>query len=92
VFAAVARTCTHRREHRLALGVLRVDDRVADDVLEENLEDPARLFVAQAGDPLYAPAARKAADRRFGHACVITWRSWSDETSGPGGCCWRLVC
>lgn len=40
------------RSDRLALGVLRVGDGVTDDVLEEDLEDAAGLFVDQTGDTL----------------------------------------
>ena len=37
----------------LALGVLGVGDRVADDVLEEDLEDAARLLVDETRDTLH---------------------------------------
>jgi hypothetical protein len=46
----------------LALGVLRVRDRVADDVLEEDLEDAARLLVDQAGDALHSASTGQTTD------------------------------
>ena len=48
--------------HGLAAGVLGVGHRVADDVLEEHLEDTAGLLVDEAGDALDAATAREAAD------------------------------
>lgn len=41
----------------LPLGVFGVGDRVADHVLEEHLEDTARLFIDQTGDTFYATSA-----------------------------------
>ena len=52
----------------LAARVLGVGDRVADHVLEEHLEDAARLLVDQAGDALDAATASEAAD--------AGWRAW----------------
>merc|ERR1712185_648081 len=60
----------HRRDG-LAARVLRVRDRVADDVLEEHLEHAARLLVDEARDALDAAAAREAADRRLGDALDV---------------------
>jgi hypothetical protein len=45
--------------------VLRVGHGVTDDVLEEDLEDTARLLVDEAGDALDTTTAREAADRRL---------------------------
>nr|XP_012609545.1 uncharacterized protein LOC105865490 [Microcebus murinus] len=43
----------------LALGVLRVGDRVPDDVLQEHLQHTPSLFINEARDPLDASAASK---------------------------------
>jgi hypothetical protein len=51
------------RGDRLALGVLGVRDRVADHVLEEDLEDAASLLVDEAGDTLDATPAGETTDR-----------------------------
>merc|ERR1719379_2176199 len=48
--------------YRHAPGVLRVCDRVPQDVLQEALQNAARLLVDEAADPLHAPAAREPAD------------------------------
>ncbi|CAA7409360.1 unnamed protein product [Spirodela intermedia] len=50
----------------LPASVLGVGDRVADDVLKENLEDAPRLLVDQAADALNSAAPSQAADRRLG--------------------------
>ena len=65
--AALALQCVHdiKCGHRFAARVLRICDRVANDVLQENPENGARLVVDEARDPLHAPAAGKAADGRF---------------------------
>ncbi|CAA7407380.1 unnamed protein product [Spirodela intermedia] len=47
----------------LAAGVLRVGDRIAYDVLQEDLEDAPRLLVDEAADALHAPTASKTANR-----------------------------
>jgi enamine deaminase RidA (YjgF/YER057c/UK114 family) len=67
------------RGDRLTLGVLGVRDRVADDVLEEDLEDSARLFVDEARDALDTAAASETADRRLGDALdvVAELRVWT---------------
>ncbi len=49
--------------HGLAAGVLSVGHGVADDVLEEHLEDTAGLLVDEAGDALDTTTASEAADR-----------------------------
>ena len=62
----------HGRD-RLAAGVLRVRDGVADDVLEEDLEDTAGLLVDEAADALDTTTAREAADGGLGDTLdVIT--------------------
>jgi hypothetical protein len=65
--AALALERVHDVERRdgLAARVLRVRDAVADDVLEEDLEDAAGLLVDEARDALHAATASQAADRRL---------------------------
>lgn len=48
------------------LGVLGVSDGVADDILQEHLQDAAGLLVDEAGDSLHAAAASQAADSWLG--------------------------
>uniref|UniRef100_A0A453CQ49 Uncharacterized protein n=1 Tax=Aegilops tauschii subsp. strangulata TaxID=200361 RepID=A0A453CQ49_AEGTS len=55
----------------LAAGVLGVGDGVADDVLEEDLEDAAGLLVDEAGDALHAAPPRQPPDRRLGDALDV---------------------
>jgi hypothetical protein len=55
----------------LALGVLRVGDRVADDVLEEHLENTSCFLVDEAADALDATTACQTADRRPGDALDV---------------------
>ena len=50
----------------LALGVLGVGDGVADDTLEESLEDTAGLLVDHGGDTLDTATARETADGGLG--------------------------
>ena len=50
----------------LALGVLSVCDGVADDSLEEGLEDTTGLFVDHGGDTLDTTTASKTSDGRLG--------------------------
>ena len=57
--------------HGLAARVLGVRHRVADHVLEENLEHAAGLLVDEARDALHAAAAREAADGRLGDALDV---------------------
>ena len=52
----------------LSLGVLGVDNGVADNVLEEAAEDGAGLLVDVGGDALDATSAGKSADGRLGDA------------------------
>ena len=57
----------------LSLGVLGVGDGVADDVLEEDLEDASGLFVDQAGDSLDAASSSKSSNGGLGNSLdVIT--------------------
>ena len=50
--------------HGRAASVLGVDHGVADHVLEEHLEDRARLVVDEAGDALHTVTVSETADRR----------------------------
>ena len=56
---------------RLAAGVLRVGDGVTDDMLEEDLEDSAGLFVDLAGDALDTSSASQTADGGLGDALDV---------------------
>jgi len=49
----------------LALGVLRVGDGVADDVLKEHLQNTTGLLVDQARDTLHTTSTCKTTDRRL---------------------------
>ena len=49
----------------IPLGVLGVGDRVADNVLEENLEDTASLLVNETGDTLHTTTTSETADSGF---------------------------
>lgn len=60
----------HRRDG-LALGVLRVGDRVADYVLQEDLQDASRLFVDQPGDPFHSPSTGQTTDSGLGDALDV---------------------
>jgi hypothetical protein len=55
----------------LALGVLRVRDRVADDALEEELEHAARLVVDEARDALHTATTSETADGGLGDALDV---------------------
>jgi hypothetical protein len=55
----------------LSLGVLRVRDGVADDVLEEDLEHAAGLLVDEPRDALHAATASEATDGRLGDALDV---------------------
>ena len=57
--------------HGLAAGVLGVGDGVADDVLEEDLEDTTGLLIDESGDTLDTTTASQAADRRLGDALDV---------------------
>jgi hypothetical protein len=55
----------------LALGVFRVRDGVANDVLEEDFEHAASLLVDEAGDTLDTASARETANGRLGYALDV---------------------
>src|SRR5215469_10684446 len=56
-----------------ALGVLRVSDGIANDVLEEDFQDASRFFVDQSGDSLHSASTCQTADCRLRDALdVIT--------------------
>jgi hypothetical protein len=71
--AALALECVHdvHGGDRLAAGVLRVGDGVADDVLEEDLEHAAGLLVDEPGDALHAAPPRQPPNRRLGDALDV---------------------
>merc|ERR550519_546304 len=52
--------------HSLPFGVLRVGDGIADDVLQEDLENTPGLLVDETADPLDAPPPCKSPNRRLG--------------------------
>ena len=54
------------RGDSLALGVLSVGDGIADDILEEDLEDGAGLLVDEAGDTLDTTTTGETTDSRLG--------------------------
>ena len=62
--------------------VLGVGDRVADDVLEEDLEDAAGLLVDEAADALDAAAAGEAADGGLGDALDVVAEDLPEEGGG----------
>ena len=80
----------------LAASVLSVRDRVADDVLKEDLEDAAGLLVDEAGDALDSAPASKAADGGLGdaldvvaqHLAVALGASLSESLSSLSASCW----
>lgn len=55
----------------LALGVLRVGDGVADNVLQEHLENTASFLVDETGDALDTSTARETTDGRLGDALDV---------------------
>jgi hypothetical protein len=57
--------------HGLATGVLGVGDGVANDVLQEDLEDTAGLLVDETGDTLDTPTTSQAADGGLGDALDV---------------------
>ena len=69
------------RGDSLALGVLGVGDRVADDVLEEDLEDAARLLVDQARDTLDTATTGETTDRRLGDALDVVAQLQTERVS-----------
>ncbi|KFO96020.1 hypothetical protein N300_13125, partial [Calypte anna] len=57
--------------HRLPLGVLGVGHSIADHVLQEHLQHPARLLVDQPRDALDTATTSKATDGRLGDALDV---------------------
>ena len=57
--------------HGLATSVLGIGHGIADDVLEEHLEDRAGLLIDEARDTLHATTARQTADGRLGDALDV---------------------
>jgi hypothetical protein len=55
----------------LALGVLSVGDGIANDVLQEDLQDTAGLLIDEAGDALDTTSASKATNGGFGDALDV---------------------
>lgn len=55
----------------LPASVLSVGDGVANDILEEDLENAASLLVDQAADTLYAATPGKTADGRLGDSLDV---------------------
>src|SRR6218665_3810183 len=55
----------------LALGVLRVGDGISDDVLEEDLEHTASLFVDETGDTLHTSTSCQTANGRLRNALDV---------------------
>lgn len=61
----------------LALGVLCVRHSVADDILEENLENTAGLFVDEPRDSLHAASARKTTDSWLGDSLDVVSQNFA---------------
>ena len=61
----------------LATGVLSVGNRVTDDVLEEDLQHTASLFVNETRDTLDTTTTSKTTDRRLGNALDIVAKNLS---------------
>ena len=57
--------------HCLALGVLGVGNGIADDILEEDLENAAGLFVDETRDALHTATTSEPANRRLGDALDV---------------------
>ena len=68
---ALQRVDDIERGDGLALGVLSVGDGIADDALEEGLEDTTRLLVDHGGDTLDTAAASQTADGGLGDALDV---------------------
>eukprot|EP00955_Chlamydomonas_euryale_P111568 366074-Chlamydomonas_euryale.AAC.19 len=68
---ALERVDDIQRCHSLAACMLRVCDRVANDILQEDLEHATRLLIDEAADALDTAAASQAADRRLGDALNV---------------------
>jgi hypothetical protein len=60
----------HRRDG-LALGVLSVSDRIANDILQKDLQNAPRLFVDEPGDSFHSASTSQTTDCRLGDALNI---------------------
>ena len=59
------------------LGVLAVGDRIADDVLQEDLEDSASFFIDETGDALHSSSAGQSTNGRLGDALDVVTEDFS---------------
>jgi hypothetical protein len=76
----------------LSAGVLGVGDRVADDVLKEDLEDTTGLFVDQSGDTLDTTTTRKTTDSGLGNTLDVIAKDLSvtlGASFAQSFSCWR---
>ena len=69
--------------HGLPLGVLGVGHGVPDDVLQEDLEDPAGLLVDEAGDALDTPTTGEATDGGLGDALDVVTKDLAMTLGSP---------
>jgi hypothetical protein len=69
--------------HGLALGVLGVGDGIADDVLEEDLEDATGLLVDQTRDALDTASASQTTDCRLGDALDVVTQHLAMALGAP---------
>ena len=67
----------------LSLGVLRVGDRISNDVLEEDLQHSSRFFVDQSGDTLHSASTSQTTDRRLGYALDVVSKDLTMAFSAP---------
>ena len=81
---ALERVDDVHRGDGLPARVLRVGDRIADDVLKEDLEDDAGLLVDEARDALDATTACQTADGRLGER-RRGWVGWGEGAGGRKG-------
>jgi hypothetical protein len=61
----------------LTTSVLRVGDRVPDDVLKEDLEDSTCLFVDETRDTLHTSTTSETADGRLGDALDVVTKDFA---------------
>ncbi len=74
---ALERVDDVHRGDGLALGVLGVGDSVADDVLQEDLEDAAGFLVDETGDALHAATASQTTDSGLGDALDVIAKNFA---------------
>lgn len=67
----------------LALGVLRVGDGVADDVLQENLEDPTGLLVDQSRNALHSATTGQTTYGRLRYALDVVAKDLAMTLGAP---------